>query len=259
MTIALITGASAGLGAHFALALAKQRNDLILVARREDRLEQLGALVRERHGVTAHVIAADLAKRNAVAKLAEAVAAQGLTVDMLINNAGFGARGAVAKLDRAVQARMIDVNCRALVELCHAFLPAMLERRSGAILNVASTAAFQPGPWMAVYYASKAFVLSFSEALHEEVKDRGVKVSALCPGPTRTEFADVAGTADSDLFRKWAGAPEKVVADGLKALKANRAVAVSGASNKAMAASIRFTPRGVARRIAGSLQKSRGT
>jgi short-subunit dehydrogenase len=215
-------------------------------------------LVRERHGVAAHVIAADLAKRNAVARLAETVAGQGLAVDLLVNNAGFGARGAVAELDRAVQARMIDVNCRALVELCHAFLPAMIERRSGAILNVASTAAFQPGPWMAVYYASKAFVLSFSEALHEEVKDRGVRVTALCPGPTRTEFADVAGAANSDLFRRWAGPPEKVAADGLKALEANRAVAVSGAANKTMAASIRFTPRGLARRIAGSLQKTRG-
>jgi short-subunit dehydrogenase len=279
MTTALITGASAGLGTHFALALAKDKCDLILVARREDRLhEQVADLearvdretapfreqirqLRKIPGVShvaAHVIAADLAKRNAVARLAETVAGQGLAVDLLVNNAGFGARGAVAELDRAVQARMIDVNCRALVELCHAFLPAMIERRSGAILNVASTAAFQPGPWMAVYYASKAFVLSFSEALHEEVKDRGVRVTALCPGPTRTEFADVAGAANSDLFRRWAGPPEKVAADGLKALEANRAVAVSGAANKTMAASIRFTPRGLARRIAGSLQKTRG-
>jgi short-subunit dehydrogenase len=257
MTTALITGASAGLGTHFALALAKEKHDLILVARREERLEQLAALVRERYGVAAHVFAADLAKKNAVARLAEAVAAQGLAVDLLINNAGFGARGAFAEIDRAVQARMIDVNCRALTELCHAFLPAMLERRSGAILNVASTAAFQPGPWMAVYYASKAFVLSFSEALHEEVKDRGVRVSALCPGPTRTEFADVAGNADSDLFRRFAGPPEKVVADGLKALRANCAVMVSGAANKIMAGSIRFAPRSVARRIAASLQKAR--
>ncbi|MGN6270612.1 MAG: SDR family NAD(P)-dependent oxidoreductase [Sphingomonas sp.] len=257
MTTALITGASAGLGTHFALALAKDKCDLILVARREDRLEQLAALVRERYGVAAHVIAADLAKKNAVARLAGTVAAQGLAVDLLVNNAGFGARGAFAEIDRAVQVRMIDVNCRALTELCHAFLPAMLERRSGAILNVASTAAFQPGPWMAVYYASKAFVLSFSEALHEEVKDRGVRVSALCPGPTRTEFADVAGNADSDLFRRFAGPPEKVVADGLKALRANRAVMVSGAANKVMAGSIRFAPRSLARRVAASLQKAR--
>lgn len=258
MTTALITGASAGLGTHFALALARRGNDLVLVARREDRLQQLAALVRERYGVAAHVIPLDLARKNAVARLAEAVAEPGLAIDTLINSAGFGARGAFAELDRAPQTRMIDVNCRALTELCHAFLPAMLDRRSGAILNVASTAAFQPGPWMAVYYATKAFVLNFSEALHEEVKEHGVRVSALCPGPTRTEFAEIAAMGDSALFRRFAGAPDKVVADGLKALEANRAVAVSGAANKAMAGSIRFTPRGFARRIAGSLQKARG-
>lgn len=258
MGTALITGASAGLGTHFALALAKQGHDLILVARRQDRLDQLAQLVRQRHGVDAHVVALDLSRKNAVAKLAETVSRQGLSVDILINNAGYGARGAFAELDRAVQARMIDLNCRALVELCHAFLPDMIAARSGAILNVASTAAFQPGPWMAVYYATKAFVLSFSEALHEEVKDQGVRVSALCPGPTRTEFADVADMADSDLFKRFAAAPETVVADGLKALAANRAVAVSGGLNRVMAGSIRFTPRGVARRIAGSLQRKRG-
>jgi short-subunit dehydrogenase len=258
MGTALITGASAGLGTHFALALAKQGHDLILVARRQDRLDQLAQLVRQRHGVDAHVIALDLSRKNAVAKLTETVSRQGLSVDMLINNAGYGARGAFAELDRAVQARMIDLNCRALVELCHAFLPDMIAARSGAILNVASTAAFQPGPWMAVYYATKAFVLSFSEALHEEVKDQGVRVSALCPGPTRTEFADVADMADSDLFKRFAAPPEAVVADGLKALAANRAVAVSGGLNRVMAGSIRFTPRGVARRIAGSLQRKRG-
>ena len=257
MATALITGASAGLGTHFALALARQGHDVILVARREDRLEQLAQVVRDKHGVGAHVFAADLARKNGVAGLAEAVSRQGLTVDWLINNAGFGARGAFAEIDRAVQTRMIDLNCRALVDLCHTFLPDMIAARSGAILNVASTAAFQPGPWMAVYYATKAFVLSFSEALHEEVKAQGVRVSALCPGPTRTEFADVAGMADSELFQRMAASPEKVVADGLKAIAGNRAVAVSGAMNKVSAASIRFIPRGVARRLAGSLQKSR--
>jgi short-subunit dehydrogenase len=257
MATALITGASAGIGTHFALALAREKHDLILVARREDRLQQLAALVRGKHGVDAHVFAADLARKNAVGKLVEAVSRQGLTVDLLVNNAGFGARGAFAGIDRATQARMIDVNCRALMELCHGFLPGMLAARSGAILNLASTAAFQPGPWMAVYYATKAFVLSFSEALHEEVKEHDVHVSALCPGPTRTEFADIAGMKDSELFKRFASAPEQVVADGLKALKANRAVTVSGAINRAMAASTRFTPRGLARRIAGSLQKTR--
>lgn len=257
MTTALITGASAGLGTHFALALAGEGHDVILVARRGDRLEQLAQLIRTRHGVGAHVFAADLAKRNAVAKLAEAVSRQGLTVDLLVNNAGFGARGAFAEIDRQVQARMIDLNCRALMQLSHAFLPDMLAANRGAILNVASMAAFQPGPWMTVYYATKAFVLSFSEALHEEVKHRGVSVSALCPGPTRSEFADVADMGDSALFKRFASGPDKVVADGLRALKANRAVAVSGGMNRIAAGSIRFIPRAFARRIAGALQKSR--
>ncbi|MGN6374529.1 MAG: SDR family NAD(P)-dependent oxidoreductase [Sphingomonas sp.] len=257
MGTALITGASAGLGAQFALALAAKGQDVILVARRQERLDELAETIRSRHGVSAHVFAADLGTGDAVNELTTAVARQGLTVDTLVNNAGFGARGAFAALDRGMQASMIDLNCRALVELSHAFLPGMLAAGQGAILNVASTAAFQPGPWMAVYYATKAFVLSFSEALHEEVKDRGVRVSALCPGPTRTEFADVADMGDSELFKRFASPPEKVVADGLKALDANRAVAVSGAMNKLMAGSIRFTPRGVARRIAGSLQKAR--
>ncbi|TPG38645.1 SDR family oxidoreductase [Sphingomonas koreensis] len=257
MTTALITGASAGLGTHFALALAAEGHDVILVARRRDRLDQLAQLIRTKHGVGAHVLVADLAKKNAVAKVVEAVSLQGLSVDLLVNNAGYGARGAFAGLDRQMQARMIDLNCRSLMELTHAFLPDMLAAKRGAILNVASTAAFQPGPWMAVYYATKAFVLSFSEALHEEVKDRGVRVSALCPGPTRTEFAEIADMGDSELFKRFASDPQKVVADGLKALKANRAVMVSGGMNKVAAGSIRFTPRGLARRIAGSLQKAR--
>lgn len=256
---ALVTGASAGLGVHFAEALAKDGHELILVARRSDRIAALAERLTAEHGVRAHAIAGDLALPDAPGKLFAEIGRRGLTVDILVNNAGFGTRGDFAGAHGPRQAEMIDLNCRALVELCHLALPGMLARKSGGILNVASTAAFQPGPWMAVYYATKAFVLSFSEALHEEVKDRGVRVSALCPGPTRTEFAEVADMADSDLFKRFASGPEAVVADGLAALKANRAVKVSGAMNAVMAGSIRFAPRGLARRIAGSLQKRRGT
>lgn len=254
---ALITGASAGLGARFALALAADGHDVILTARRSDRLDELAATIRNRFGVSAHVIPADLAAPGAVAGLMADIARAGLAVNLLINNAGFGARGAFAELDGAMQARMIDLNCRALVELCHAVLPGMIQMRSGGILNVASTAAFQPGPWMTVYYATKAFVLSFSEGLHEEVKGKGVRVAALCPGPTRTEFADVAAMADSALFKRFAGNPDKVVADGLAALKANRAVKVSGMLNRMMAGVIRLTPRGLARRLSGAMQRVR--
>lgn len=258
MTTALITGASAGLGEGFARALAAEGNALILTARRVDRLEALAAELRAAHGVTVHVFAADLADQAGPDTLIAAIAAAALPIDILVNNAGFGARGDFADLDSALQLGMIDLNCRALVALTHAVLPQMIARGSGGILNLASVASFQPGPWMAVYYASKAFVLSFSEALHEEVKGKGVRVAALCPGPTRTEFADVAGLGDTALFERLASAPAVVVRDGLAALAANRAVKVSGALNFAMAAGIRFTPRSFTRRIAGSLQKARG-
>jgi short-subunit dehydrogenase len=258
MTTALITGASAGLGEGFARSLAAEGNALILTARRTDRLETLAAELRAAHGVSVTIFAADLAEPDAPAKLLADIAAAGLAIDTLINNAGYGARGGVAEIDGAVQLGMIDLNCRALVALAQGVLPQMIARGAGGILNLASVASFQPGPWMAVYYASKAFVLSFSEALHEEVKDKGIRVAALCPGPTRTEFADVAGLGETALFNRFASGPDAVVRDGLAALKANQAVKVSGAMNLAMAQGTRFAPRALARRIAGSLQKARG-
>ncbi len=253
----LITGASAGLGTHFAQAVAARGSDVILVARRGERLEQLAQHLRQKHDIDAHVIVSDLTEAGAVARLIEEVTELGLSVTHLINNAGFGLRGAFAEMDGPSQARMLDLNCRVPTELTHAVLPAMIAAGRGGVLNVASTAAFQPGPWMAVYYATKAYLLSFSEAVHDEVKAQGVNVSALCPGPTRTEFFDVAEMQDSALSRFMAGPAEKVVADGLKALDANRAVRVSGMLNATIASSIRFTPRPLARRIAGELQRAR--
>lgn len=256
--VALITGASAGLGVRFAEQLAASKRDLLLVARRGDRLEAQAETLRARYDIKVDVIAIDLAAADAPQALIDQAHARGLSIAMLVNNAGFGARGAFDSLDLNRQAEMIDLNCRALMALCRLVLPGMIARGQGEILNVASTAAFQPGPWMAVYYATKAFVLSFSEALHEEVKDKGIRVSALCPGPTLTEFADVADMTDSDLFKRFASDADAVARDGLRALHTNRAVKVSGAFNAIMAASIRFTPRPLARRIAGSLQRSRG-
>ncbi|GAA0736123.1 SDR family NAD(P)-dependent oxidoreductase [Sphingomonas japonica] len=253
----LITGASAGLGAAFARSLAARGDDLILTARRGDRLESLAGELRTAYGVTVTVIAADLGVPGGADALFADIVRRGLRVDTLINNAGFGLQGAFADQDRAALAGMLDCNCRALVELSHLVLPGMIARRSGGILNVASTAAFQPGPWMAVYYATKAFVLSFSQALHEEVKPHGIRVAALCPGPTRTEFAEHAGMADSALFARFAGPIDGVVRDGLAALDANRAVAVSGALNKGLAFSTRLAPLGMLRRMAGRLQKGR--
>jgi hypothetical protein len=207
--------------------------------------------------VSVHIFAADLAEADAPAELIARVAEAGLTIDTLINNAGFGLQGAVADLDGDKQGAIIDVNCRALVLLARAVLPAMIARGKGGILNIASTAAFQPGPRFAVYSASKAFVLSFSEALHEEVKADGVAVAALCPGPTHTEFAEVAGMRHSVLFERFAGKPDAVIHDGLAALKANQAVKISGAMNFLMAESIRLAPRGLVRRLAHQLQKGR--
>lgn len=251
----LITGASAGLGYGFAETLAADGNDLILVARDAARLQALARRLEAEHGVKATALSVDLGETGAVAALTAELDGLGLRPTHLINNAGFGLRGAFAEMDGPSQARMIDLNCRAVVELTHAFLPGMIEAGRGGVLNVASTAAFQPGPWMAVYYATKAFVLSFSEAVHDEVKAQGVTVAALCPGPTRTEFFDRAEMRDSFLSRHMTGSADQVIRDGLSALRRNPAVRVSGPLNGAIAFGIRFTPRPMARWIAGSLQK----
>ena len=253
----LVTGASAGLGASFAAELARRGHNLILVARRSEAMHALAEVLIEKHGIAVHVFPTDLTESGAVATLMHEIEQQGLVITHLINNAGYGLRGAFAEMDGPSQARMIDLNCRLPMELTHAVLPGMIAAGRGGVLNVASTAAFQPGPWMAVYYATKAFLLSFSEAVHDEVKDKGVNVTALCPGPTRTEFFDVADMRDTALSRFMAGAPEKMVRDGLAALESNRAVKVSGALNSAIASSIRITPRPLARGLAGALQKAR--
>lgn len=253
--VAVITGASAGLGVHFAHALAAEQHALLLIARRGDRLDALAADIRAKHGVRVETFACDLARRDAPDAVVAALAERGMTADILINNAGFGASGPFIDVPLARQEEMIDLNCTSLVGLCHALLPPMIARGHGGILNVASTAAFQPGPWMSIYFASKAFVLSFSEALHEEVKAKGVRVSALCPGPTKSEFATIAGTGDTQSGTRRAAAPEGVIRAGLDALKANRAVRIPGAMNAIMAQSIRFIPRVIARRAAGAMYK----
>ena len=247
--IALITGASAGLGAEFARQLAKRGMRLVLAARRKERLE---ALAKELGNARAIVL--DLSKAGAAARLMADIAANGETVDLLVNNAGFGLIGRFAELDAKRERQMIDLNVGALTDLCRAVAPQMIARKSGAILNVASTAAFQPGPNMAVYFATKAYVLSFTEALHEELKPHGIKVSALCPGPTKTEFGAVAGFSDGGGFDRISMHAATVVQLGLNGLDRNRAVVVTGLLNKIGAASTRFVPRPIVRKIAGSLK-----
>ena len=248
-SVALITGASAGLGVDFARQLAAQGRRLVLVARRKDRLDTLAAELGN-----ARTVEMDLSEVGAADRLVADLAEHGEQIELLINNAGFGLTGRFAALDGKRQRQMIDLNCGALTELCRAVAGAMVERRSGAILNVASTAAFQPGPWMAVYFATKAYVLSFTEALHEELKPHGVKVSALCPGPTRTEFGAVAGIQSLGQFDRLAMEAGPVVRTGLEGLRKNRAVVIPGATNKVGALSTRFAPRSFVRKIAGSLK-----
>jgi short-subunit dehydrogenase len=221
----------------------------VLAARRKERLDELA-----RELGNARAVAIDLAKKDAAAKLLADLEANGEVVDLLINNAGFGLIGRFAELDAKRQRQMIDLNVGALTDLCRAVAPGMIKRKSGAILNVASTAAFQPGPKMAVYFATKAFVLSLSEALHEELKRHGIKVSCLCPGPTRTEFGEVAGFGGSVAFDRLAMSAAKVVEIGLKGLDRNKAVVITGTINKIGALSTRFAPRSTVRKIAGAIK-----
>jgi len=248
--VTLITGASAGLGVEFARQCAARGEDLALVARRRDRLEAVAAEI----GGTVHVFVADLAEAGAAASLIAQVEAEGLSIGTLVNNAGFGLAGKFETHELERQSEMIDLNVRTLVELCHLVLPAMRVRGDGAICNVASTAAFQPGPNMAVYYATKAFVLSFTEALHHELKGSGIRISALCPGPTATEFGTVSG-ANTSAKLDWITADAAgVVRAGLSGLDRNKAVVIPGWTNKTTANLSRFLPRAAMRRIVGSIK-----
>ncbi len=247
--VTLVTGASAGLGAEFARQLSARGHRLVLAARRKDRLDNLAAELGN-----ARAVEIDLSRTGAASELIDEIEGAGESIELLINNAGFGLHGRFDKAEPKRLRQMVDLNCGALTELCRAVLPAMVERKTGAILNVASTAAFQPGPGMAVYFATKAYVLSLSEALHEEVKRFGVKVVALCPGPTHTEFGEVAGfkaKASIDRFFMESG---PVVQAGLEALEKNKAVAIPGALNKLSGQGHRLLPRSVVRKIAGSIK-----
>jgi short-subunit dehydrogenase len=245
---ALITGASSGIGAIYARELAKGGADLILVARREDRLEALAVELRAQ-GRRVDVLAADLAVPGAAGQLADRVGALGRTVDILVNNAGIGTHSAVAATDPERLTAQVQLNCVALVDLTRRFLPGMTERGRGTIINVASTAAHQPLPHMAVYGATKAFVLSFTEALWAEAKPAGVRVIAICPGATGTEFFEANGTQDAavGLIRT----PEQVVATSLRGLRRGRPSVIDGTLNAVVALLPRLMPRRVVIAVAG--------
>jgi uncharacterized protein len=201
MPAALITGASTGIGRELAFIAADHGYDAVLVARTAGPLETVASEIQRKTSRKAHIFPVDLAQPNAARTLMDTVTKAGITVDVLINNAGFGLVGKVWELPDDQQMEMVQLNIGALTQLTRLCLPAMVERRNGYILNVASTAAFQPGPLMSVYYASKAYVVSFSEAVHNEAKEFGVKVCCLCPGPTRTEFVNRAGMTNGKLFQ----------------------------------------------------------
>jgi uncharacterized protein len=252
---ALVTGASAGIGVDLAECFARDGYDLILTARSEGPLSQVASRLAATHGVKASIVPQDLGAIGGGTALHDAIAARGLNVDVLVNNAGYGHAGALTSSDLATQLGMIDLNVRALVELTYLYWDRMLANKRGGVLNVASTAAFQPGPLMANYYASKAYVLSFSEAMWEEARGTGVYVSCLCPGPTVSKFRDRAGTDKTKLAQMskvMASAP--VARMGYEAWKRNQAVKVTGARNAMQAGMVKFLPRKTLLKIVRNVQ-----
>lgn len=252
MAYTLITGASAGLGTVCAEQLAAEGRNLILVARRRERLEAIAERLNRDYDVAVEILPADLADPAEVERIAATLKDRQWTLEGLINNAGFGSRGPFDALPRDRQLAMIQVNVSALTDLTWRCIPLLKEARSPFIINVASLAAWQAGPNMAVYYATKAFVLSLSEALHEELGGDGIRVSALCPGATRTEFAEQADLTDSRMFKAGTQSPEAVIRAGLRGR--HRAIVLPGLRNRAMAFFTRLVPRRTTRRIAGWLQ-----
>ncbi len=249
----VVTGGSMGIGAAFADELARRKARLVLVARSEDKLRAVAAELTRAHGATVDVVAADLARPGAAMQVFQAVRALGLEVDVLINNAGFATYGGFESVPLATQREQIDLNVGVLVELTHLFLPE-LERKQGGVIQVASTAAFQAVPYMAMYAASKAFVLSFSEALWAEYKDRGVRILALCPGATDTPFFARAGEAAA--FGKKAAAAD-VVRVGLKAFSAGRSYVVHGVGNYFTTLSSRWFTREFVAKLSAKLMRPR--
>jgi short-subunit dehydrogenase len=247
---ALVTGASSGIGLELARRFAAGGYDLVLVARSAAALERLAADLARDFGVKATAIACDLGQPNAGRDLVRTLDKRALAIDVLVNNAGFGATGPFADGATDVQVGIVDVNIRALVELTHALWPRILRKGRGGVLNVASTAAFQPGPFMAVYCASKAFVLSFTEALWEEARGTGVRVSCLCPGYTESAFHQRAGTDKVRLARGSVMPAARAAELGYRAFEANRRVKVAGLANALLARSAAVTPHALVLRIA---------
>jgi short-subunit dehydrogenase len=242
-TRALITGGSVGIGAALAEVFAGHGHDLVLVSRNREKLEARGRAIHDKFAVDVVCLAEDLNDPQGARRLYEAVTSRGLHVDYLVNNAGVGLFGKFATTDLDAELKMIQLNVASVVDLTKRFLPHMIERRSGRILNVASTAAFVPGPWMSVYYATKAFLLSFSQAIDYELKANGITVTTLCPGPTESEFKVRAGSQRSRLFEAFVMDAPRVARVGYDAMMKGKAVAIPGMRNKLIPVAARLAPR----------------
>ncbi len=254
---ALVTGASSGIGYELACLLAAEGYDLVVVARQKAALEKLGEALQRAHGIRVHVIAADLSDPAIPEAIALCLQKEDVQIDILVNNAGFGTYGHMSETDARQLLNLIQVNITALTHLTRLFLPSMIARGRGKILNVASTAAFQPGPLMAAYYASKAYVLSFSDAVHHEVKGTGVTVTALCPGPTRSEFQKRAGIEHTRLMKGRIMSSKDVALAGLRAMMQGKPRVVPGFRNKLLMVAVRFAPRDVVLHIVRRIQEER--
>ncbi|MEO0539707.1 MAG: SDR family oxidoreductase [Cyanobacteria bacterium P01_A01_bin.105] len=256
---ALITGASGGIGYELAKVFAQHQYDVILVARSTDKLLQIQTELSQQYGVQATALTHDLSDHAAPQRLFDQLKAQHRQIDVLVNNAGFGDNGAFATSDWEKQNSMLQLNIVALTHLTRLFLPSLIEQGRGQVMNVASTAAFQPGPYMAVYYASKAYVLSFTEAISHELQGTGVSAIALCPGPTRSDFQDRANLNDVEFFdASKIPAAAEVAQFGYDALQRDQTVAVHGAVNQLLAFSNRIMPRQAIVKFIGDLQKPKG-
>lgn len=256
--VALVTGASSGIGLALARQIAAHGHDVVLTARNRDALEAAAGGIEGKYGVRADVIPLDLRNRDAAEQLYQAISNQKLDIGILVNNAGFGLGGEFLETDLQREVEMIQVNVTAVTQLTKLFAAGMVRRRSGRVMNVASTAAFQPGPLHAVYYATKAYVLSFSQAIAEELRKTGVTVTALCPGATATAFAETAELSNSRLFTRLAvDDAESVAAYGYKAMMRGERIAIPRMRDKIMVQAERFAPRALVTRMVRQVQENR--
>ncbi|WNY24235.1 NADP-dependent 3-hydroxy acid dehydrogenase YdfG [Methanimicrococcus hongohii] len=255
MDTVLITGATGGIGSELSKIFAQRGYDLVLTARSEEKLNVLKNELEETYSNHIFIIAADLAKPDGINLVFNEIDLADIQIDILVNNAGFGDYGRFADADWEKQEEMIQVNILALMQMTKRFLPPMIHRKEGKILNIASVAAFAPGPYMSVYYASKAFVLSFSEAIATELKNSGVTVTAVCPGPTTTGFVAAAGDGTEKLFKSFKNADPKDVAEfAYKSLMKGKVVATPGFQNKLLAFGTRLIPKSVVRKFVAKVQ-----